>query len=94
MSPGHEVTYIRDGDTIEVGGLPIRLQGLAGPEGDEPGGSEATQTMRRMALGRKVRCELDGERAHDRCFGVRYLDGVDLSEVMIRRGLARDCPRV
>ena len=24
-----EVTHVRDGDTIEVGGLPIRLQGLA-----------------------------------------------------------------
>ena len=24
-----EVTHVRDGDTVEVGGLPIRLQGLA-----------------------------------------------------------------
>jgi micrococcal nuclease len=40
-----EVTHVRDGDTIEVGGLPIRLQGLAAPEGDEPGGEEATQAM-------------------------------------------------
>ena len=28
------VTHVRDGDTIEVGSLAIRLQGLAAPEGD------------------------------------------------------------
>jgi hypothetical protein len=36
------VSHVRDGDTIEVEGLPIRLNGLAAPEGDEPGGSAAT----------------------------------------------------
>ena len=39
------VTHVRDGDTIEVGGVPIRLQGLAAPEGDEPGGTEATEAI-------------------------------------------------
>ena len=60
------VTYVRDGDTIEVGGLPIRLNGLAAPEGDEPGGIRATEAMRQMALGQELRCELNGERTHDR----------------------------
>ena len=32
-----QVTHVRDGDTIEVGSLAIRLNGLAAPEGDEPG---------------------------------------------------------
>ena len=32
-----EVTYIRGGDTIELGAMAIRLQGLAAPEGAEPG---------------------------------------------------------
>jgi hypothetical protein len=39
------------------------------------------------------RCELDGERTHDRCAGACYLDGADISEVLVHRGLARDCPR-
>ena len=68
-----EVTHVRDGDTIEVGGLPIRLQGLAAPEGDEPGGDDATEAMRAMVQGRELRCELDGERTHDRCVGICYL---------------------
>jgi micrococcal nuclease len=87
-----EVTYVRDGDTIEVGGLPIRLQGLAAPEGNEPGGDEATQAMQALVYGRELRCDLDGQRTYDRCVGICYLEGQDISEVMVRRGLARDCP--
>jgi endonuclease YncB( thermonuclease family) len=88
-----EATYVRDGDTIVVGTMPIRLNGLAAPEGDEPGGAAATRAMVDLVQGRKLRCELDGERTHDRCVGVCYLDGQDISEVMVRRGLARDCER-
>jgi micrococcal nuclease len=84
---------VRDGDPIEVGGLPIRLNGLAAPEGDEPGGAEATKAMRQLVLGRELRCELNGERTHDRCVGICYLEGEDISEVMVHRGVARDCPR-
>jgi endonuclease YncB( thermonuclease family) len=82
-----------DGDTIVVGSMPIRLNGLAAPEGDEPGGAAATQAMLELVQGRTLRCELDGERTHDRCVGICYLDGADISEVMVHRGLARDCPR-
>jgi endonuclease YncB( thermonuclease family) len=88
-----KVTFVRDGDTIEVAHLPVRLNGLATPEGDEPGGSAATRAMREMVSGRIVRCELDGERTHDRCVAVCYLEGRDLAAEMVRAGLARDCPR-
>jgi micrococcal nuclease len=87
------VTHVRDGDTIEVGGLAIRLQGLAAPEGDEPGGVEASKAMSSLVLGRELRCELDGERTHDRCVGVCYVDGADIAVTMVRQGLARDCHR-
>jgi micrococcal nuclease len=88
-----EATHVRDGDTIEVGGLPIRLNGLAAPEGDEPGGTAATRAMREMVEGRTLQCELDSERTRDRCVGVCYLDGADIADTMVRKGLARDCPR-
>jgi micrococcal nuclease len=84
---------VRDGDTIEVGGLAIRLNGLAAPESDEPGGDEATKAMRELVSGRTLRCVLDGERTHDRCAGICYLQGADISAELVRRGLARDCPR-
>ena len=76
-----------------VGGSPVCLNGLAAPEGEEPGGNQATEAMRQMALGQELRCELNGERTHDRCAGVCYLDGADISEILVHRGLARDCPR-
>jgi micrococcal nuclease len=53
----------------------------------------ATQVMLELVQGRTLRCELDGERTHDRCAGICYLDGADVSEVMVQRGVARDCPR-
>jgi micrococcal nuclease len=46
-----------------------------------------------MVLGLELRCNLDGQRTYDRCVGICYLEGRDISEVMVRRGLARDCPR-
>jgi micrococcal nuclease len=88
-----KVTYVRDGDTIELGEMAIRLQGLAAPEWNEPGGTESRKAMIELAHGRTVRCELDGTRTYDRCVGVCYLDGADISEIMVRRGVARDCPR-
>jgi hypothetical protein len=33
------------------------------------------------------------ERTYDRCVGICYLDATDIAAEMVRRGLARDCPR-
>lgn len=88
-----EVTHVRDGDTIVVGSMPIRLNGLAAPEGDEPGGATATHAMIELVRDRRLRCELNGEGTHDRCVGVCYLEGMDIAEALVLAGLARDCPR-
>ncbi len=87
------VTHVRDGDTIEVAGLPIRLQGLAAPELSEPGGAEAARAMWMLLHSQEVRCELTGERSHDRCIGVCYVRGRDVAAELVRAGAARDCPR-
>jgi micrococcal nuclease len=87
------VTYVRDGDTIEFGALAISLNGVAAPEWDTDHGQRATVAMRDMVLGKRLRCDLDGERTHDRCVGICYLGGEDIGERLIRDGLARDCPR-
>jgi hypothetical protein len=55
-----------------VGSMPIRLKGLAAPERDEPGGDTATDAMIELVSGRTLRCELNGERTHDRCVGACY----------------------
>ncbi len=86
------VSHVRDGDTIEVGPIAIRLQGIAAPEGNEPGGDIATDAMRDLVLGKELRCDLTGDRSHDRVIGVCFLeDGRDIGEVMVFQGNARDC---
>src|SRR5690606_8535109 len=87
------VTHVRDGDTIELGSMAIRFEGIAAPEGREPGGDEATEAIEALVLGKEVRCELTGKRTYDRCVAVCYLDGADIEAVMVRQGFARDCPR-
>ncbi len=90
------VTHIRDGDTIEVEGVPIRLNGLAAPERYESGGSAATVAMRELVnrAGGRLKCELNGETSYDRQIGTCFTpDGYDIAALMVARGVARDCPR-
>ncbi len=88
-----EVTRVRDGDTIEIGEIAIRLQGVAAPELRDPLGREAGAAMRRLVKGRVVECVPDGSRSYDRIVAVCFLDGQDIGAWLIGRGLARDCPR-
>jgi endonuclease YncB( thermonuclease family) len=87
------VTQVWGGDTIKVGTVPIRLQGLAAPVATEQGHERASVAMAKLVLGREVRCEVQDEHWQDGCVGVCYLDGHDIAMTMVRQGLARDCPR-
>ena len=87
------VTHIRDGDTIEVSEIPIRLNGVSAPELNEPLGERSKIFMRDLVLGQQVRCELNGEKTYDRFAGTCYLGGKDIGILVIEAGLALDCPR-
>ena len=87
------VTHVRDGDTIEVTDVPVRLNGVAAPELGEAFGREAKKFMVQLVAGKALRCELNGERSYDRVIGVCFLDGEDIGALIIAAGLARDCPR-
>jgi micrococcal nuclease len=87
------VTKVRDGDTIEVGSIPIRLNGVSAPELKEPLGQQSKRFMRGLVHGKRVRCELNGKKTYDRLVGVCYLDERDIGSAVIEAGLARDCPR-
>lgn len=91
------VTHVRDGDTIEVEGLPVRLHGLHAPELRQPGGTEAQAFMAALVRNRPVKCYLTGAKNRDRVIGVCYVDrdgeDYDLGELMVAAGMARDCPR-
>lgn len=88
-----KVTYVRDGDTIEVDGIAIRLNGIAAPEARQFLGPDATAFMGWLVMERDVTCKLNGERSRDRLIGICYLGEADIGEALIREGLARDCPR-
>jgi endonuclease YncB( thermonuclease family) len=85
--------YVLDGDTIEVGGVRVRLQGLHCPEAGEPGGIAATSAMQRLTRGDTVRCTLTGERSYDRIVGTCYVGDTDLTAAIIRQGVCARCPR-
>ncbi len=65
------VSHVRDGDTIELGPIALRLQGIAAPELNEPGGAIAAEAMRDLVLGKELRCDLTGDRSHDPPCAVR-----------------------
>ena len=87
------VTHVRDGDTIEVGKIPIRLNGVSAPELDEPLGNASKAFMVDLVDGKSVSCELTGAKTYDRLVGTCYLGGEDIGAAVISAGLALDCPR-
>ncbi len=77
------VTHVRDGDTIVVGGQPVRLSALDCPENGQPGAQAATVLMKRLTAGTTVTCELDGTTTYDRVVGYCSARGRDLGQQMI-----------
>lgn len=87
------VTHVRDGNTIEVEEVAVRLNGVVTPELKEPRGRESKEFMTRLVAGKTVNCDLNGLRNYDRAIGTCYLDGQDIGASIISAGLARDCAR-
>lgn len=84
---------VRDGDTIVVGGTPVRLAGLHCPELREQGGRAAADAMRSLVAGGAVRCAVTGARSHDRRVGTCRVGALDLAHALIRDGRCARCPR-
>jgi len=85
--------YVRDVDTIVVGGTPVRFNGVDGPETSIAAGREAKLWLERFLKGKTVTCVLNGQRTYDRMVGTCYVGGEDLSAAVISAGHALDCPR-
>ena len=76
-----------------VSGVPIRLQGVAAPESKEKWGRASKKTMEQIVAGRRLRCELTGDKTYGREVVCYLDDGTDIGAAIIVEGLARDCPR-
>ena len=87
------VTYVRDGDTIEVGPIAIRLMGVAAPELGEPLGRRARDFMFRVVFSKPIQFELNGDKSYDRFVASCFLEGKDIGAALISAGLALEYPR-
>ncbi len=87
------VTHVRDGDTIEVAGIPVRLSGVTADELGTARGEAAAAFMRDMVRGEVVTCALTGETTHDRQVGRCSIDGEDFGIKLIAARLAGRCAR-
>ena len=90
---------VLDGDSIEIAGTPIRLQGIDAPESDQicadakgqtwPCGKAAAQELRLHVGGRELRCEPSGVDRYNRILATCFSpDRSDVNAWMVRQGWA------
>lgn len=89
---------IIDGDTLDIAGERVRLEGIDAPEtaqrcphrsfGTWACGKAATQMLQRLIAHRTVRCQSHGSDKYGRTLGVCFVDGRDVNAAMVRKGFA------
>ena len=84
-------SHVRDGDTFEVTGRAIRLEGIHVPELSSGLGRQARDFLVTEILGRELTCWLSGDTTFDREVGVCFLEDKDISALMIESGFGQDC---
>ena len=89
-----------DGDTLDVAGRRVRLEGIDAPEMRQtcpsprhanrtwPAGRVAARELERLVRGRAVTCRQIGRDDYGRVLGRCQAGGTDLNAALIRRGLA------
>jgi endonuclease YncB( thermonuclease family) len=87
--------YVVDGDTLRMGDLPIRLEGLDAPELDQicrrggrsyRCGEEAREALIRLVAGKPVRCRADGRDRYGRSLARCSIGERDLGAVLVEQG--------
>ena len=87
-----------DGDTIDIGGQRIRLEGIDAPEvahvcqradgRDWPCGRVALKALKVLIGNNEVVCDSDGKDKYGRVLAICFADGRDLNASMVTAGLA------
>jgi micrococcal nuclease len=87
------VTYIVDGDTLDINGIRIRLSLVDTPERGQPGFREAKDYVSSLCLGKKGELDVDdGQRRGDRYgreIGIVYCNGININEKLMNGQFAR-----
>lgn len=87
-----------DGDTIEINGERVRLEGIDAPEvaqtcskgTGEPWdcGLEASEVLRALISNKSVSCDRAGQDKYGRTLGICFADADELNAAMVRTGYA------
>ena len=77
------ITHVRDGDTFEVGGIPVRLAALDCPENKTAAGKSVTAYAKQFE-GLHTVCQLTGAMSYERVVGYCTIDGTDYGTIMMR----------
>jgi endonuclease YncB( thermonuclease family) len=86
--------YVIDGDTITIKKTQVRLYGIDAPELHHPYGKKAKWAMVRLCKSCRIRAEITDEDEYGRTVAKCFLpDGRDLSEELVKQGLAIDWPK-
>ena len=83
-----KITHVRDGDTLEIENIPIRLAALDCPENNTPAGRYATKIAKQFE-GSQALCELTGAKSYDRFVGYCSINGEDYGEILISQSACR-----
>ena len=76
------ITNVRDGDTFEINGIPIRISALDCAENSTPEGKKITRFAKKF-LGKQAVCELTGAKTYDRVVGYCSIEGKDFARTMM-----------
>ena len=89
--------YVLDGDTLEVGGVRVRMRGIDAPEGAQscraagrswPCGHEATRALKRRIGSKRVECKGRDRDTYGRVLAPCSAAGQDLGAWMVAQGWA------
>ena len=76
------ITHVRDGDTFEINGIPVRISALDCAENSTPEGKKITRFAKKF-LGKQAVCELTGAKTYDRVVGYCSIEGNDFARTMM-----------
>ncbi len=96
--PASGIATVIDGDTIAIGEMRIRLEGIDAPEaaqscgrrwfGTWACGRAAADELAKLTAHQTVTCESKGLDKFNRMLGVCFVNGADINAEMVRRGFA------
>ncbi len=86
------ITHVRDGDTFEVKGTPVRISALDCPENSTVKGQKATRFAKHFK-GKEAVCELTGAKSYDRVVGYCSIESEDFAQTMVDNKFCKFWPK-